>query len=147
MALEAVRFRAIQQQIAALAPIVPGPSDTDSKLYPDDSMLKHQNKWSKLSIAVQSAQPDGTFESSVTVSGFTYRNVADVLPNMGVAKKTTKDEVIKDKKTEKKGKKNNKPVKETCNKRFAWVEVVGIPVNCQNYITFKRIAELWGEFV
>ncbi|KAK8674989.1 hypothetical protein V6N13_033063 [Hibiscus sabdariffa] len=28
-----------------------------------------------------------------------------------------------------------------------WVEVVGIPLHCWNYLTFKRIAECWGSLV
>ncbi|KAK8653178.1 hypothetical protein V6N13_127188 [Hibiscus sabdariffa] len=31
--------------------------------------------------------------------------------------------------------------------RTTWVEVVGIPLHCWNYLTFKRIAECWGSLV
>ncbi|KAK8617679.1 hypothetical protein V6N13_080586 [Hibiscus sabdariffa] len=31
--------------------------------------------------------------------------------------------------------------------RTTWVEVVGIPLHCWNYLTFKRIAERWGSLV
>ncbi|KAK8644199.1 hypothetical protein V6N13_123512 [Hibiscus sabdariffa] len=31
--------------------------------------------------------------------------------------------------------------------RTTWVEVVGIPLHCWNYLTFKRISEYWGSLV
>ncbi|KAK8585423.1 hypothetical protein V6N13_050402 [Hibiscus sabdariffa] len=31
--------------------------------------------------------------------------------------------------------------------RTTWVEVVGMPLHCWNYMTFKRIAECWGSLV
>ncbi|KAK8674637.1 hypothetical protein V6N13_032746 [Hibiscus sabdariffa] len=31
--------------------------------------------------------------------------------------------------------------------RTTWVEVVGIPLHCWNYLTFKRIAECWSSLV
>ncbi|KAK8609381.1 hypothetical protein V6N13_061830 [Hibiscus sabdariffa] len=31
--------------------------------------------------------------------------------------------------------------------RSNWVEVVGLPLHCWNYMTFKRIAESWGSLV
>ncbi|KAK8703997.1 hypothetical protein V6N13_047633 [Hibiscus sabdariffa] len=31
--------------------------------------------------------------------------------------------------------------------RTTWVEVVGIPLHCWNFQTFKRIAECWGSLV
>ncbi|KAK8977199.1 hypothetical protein V6N11_021285 [Hibiscus sabdariffa] len=77
MVSEATRFKVIQQQIAALAPVVPGPSDR--KLYPDGLMKSYQTSWGQLSTAVQSAKPDGTFVRSVTVAHLTYSNVASVL--------------------------------------------------------------------
>ncbi|KAK8661614.1 hypothetical protein V6N13_091212 [Hibiscus sabdariffa] len=32
-------------------------------------------------------------------------------------------------------------------KRVVWIELAGIPPHCWNHQTFKRIAELWGEFI
>ncbi|KAK5786932.1 hypothetical protein PVK06_041582 [Gossypium arboreum] len=31
--------------------------------------------------------------------------------------------------------------------RVSWVEVVGIPLHCWNFETFKRVAELWGKLI
>ncbi|KAK8508114.1 hypothetical protein V6N13_055567 [Hibiscus sabdariffa] len=82
MVSEATRYKVIQQEIAALAPLVPGPSDR--KLYPDGLMKAYQTNWGQLSTAVQSAKPDGTFVRSVTVAHLTYSNVASVLPIIAI---------------------------------------------------------------
>ncbi|KAK8508113.1 hypothetical protein V6N13_055565 [Hibiscus sabdariffa] len=83
MVSEATRYKVIQQQIAALAPLVPGSSDR--KLYPDALMQAYQTNWGQLSTAVlQSAKLDGTFIKSVTVAYLTYSNVASVRPVIAV---------------------------------------------------------------
>ncbi|KAL4320060.1 hypothetical protein GQ457_18G025670 [Hibiscus cannabinus] len=78
MVSEATRYKVIQQQIAALAPLVPGSSDR--KLYPDALMQAYETNWGQLSTAVQSAKLDGAFFKSVTVAYLTYSNVASLRP-------------------------------------------------------------------
>ncbi|KAE8706118.1 hypothetical protein F3Y22_tig00110403pilonHSYRG00039 [Hibiscus syriacus] len=31
--------------------------------------------------------------------------------------------------------------------RVTWIKLIGVPLHCWNHITFKRIAEQWGEFL
>lgn len=31
--------------------------------------------------------------------------------------------------------------------RMAWIEVLGVPLHCWNYETYKRISSLWGNLV
>ncbi|GMJ04679.1 hypothetical protein HRI_004137100 [Hibiscus trionum] len=86
MVSEATRFKYIQQQIAALAPVVPGPSTRT--LTPDTLMQGYQNNWGQLSTAVQTATPNGAFQRSVTVTPrHTYNNVASVRPVIAILKR------------------------------------------------------------
>ncbi|KAK8547027.1 hypothetical protein V6N13_099772 [Hibiscus sabdariffa] len=79
MVSEAARFKFIQQQIAALAPAVPGGPGTT--LLPDTLMQGYQNNWGQLSTAIQLARADGTFINRVTVTPhLAYNNVAYVRP-------------------------------------------------------------------
>ncbi|KAE8726313.1 hypothetical protein F3Y22_tig00007099pilonHSYRG00021 [Hibiscus syriacus] len=82
MISEAARYKYIQQQIAALAPVVPG--GAGKSLKPDALMKGYQNNWGQLSTAVQSAKPDASFVKSVTVAHLTYSNVAAVRPVIAV---------------------------------------------------------------
>ncbi|XP_039003708.1 antiviral protein MAP-like [Hibiscus syriacus] len=89
MVSEATRLKIIQQQIAALAPLVPG--GPDKTLYPDGVMKAYETSWGKLSDAVQDTRPDGTFIKSVTVvSGqIVYSTVASVRPVIAILQKKT----------------------------------------------------------
>ncbi|KAK8508115.1 hypothetical protein V6N13_055568 [Hibiscus sabdariffa] len=79
MVPEAARFKFIMQQIAALAPAVPG--GNYSTLLPDTLMQGYQNNWGQLSSAIQMAKPDGTFRKTVAVTThLSYSNVASVRP-------------------------------------------------------------------
>ncbi|KAK8522888.1 hypothetical protein V6N12_056581 [Hibiscus sabdariffa] len=89
MVSEAARLKVIQQQIAALAPPVPG--GPDKTLCPDGVMKAYETSWGKLSDAVQEAKPDGTFSKPFIVvpNQIVYRNVASVRPVIAILKKKT----------------------------------------------------------
>ncbi|XP_039065713.1 ribosome-inactivating protein bryodin II-like [Hibiscus syriacus] len=89
MVSEAARLKIIQQQIAALAPLVPG--GPDKTLYPDGVMKAYETSWGKLSDAIQDAKPEGNFIKSVTVvtGQIVYSTVASVRPVISILQKQT----------------------------------------------------------
>ncbi|GMJ04681.1 hypothetical protein HRI_004137300 [Hibiscus trionum] len=88
MISEAARLKVIQQQLAALAPVLAGGSDktlADPKEL--DVLIEFQNGWNQLSKAIQTANPNGTFRTSVTINHVTYTNVDSARPLIAILKK------------------------------------------------------------
>ncbi|KAK8508120.1 hypothetical protein V6N13_055573 [Hibiscus sabdariffa] len=90
MISEAARLKVIQQQLAALAPVVEG--GQGKSLYDSKDLgliAGFENGWKKLGKAIQNADSGGIFRPSVTINHITYSNVDSVRPLIALLKKVT----------------------------------------------------------